>query len=203
MFLVRLGMQMRFPEEKMALDSPMRCAVQSTQSSHPRWKQLDHLAGVLYVSAHQTLLPTLLRNYDRHAMATGEEIRMPCMNHRIVSIASALPWTSKIRNGFSKAIIRDAVAALIPSSIAYRKTKIAFNSPVLDWMKRPLKPFLLDTLASASFRTCSLVDPIAVSQMARSVIDRNDATSLMGETAWTALTPYFWESAIVQRKAAA
>lgn len=180
-----------------------RGRVQSAQSGHPRWKDLDHLTRVLYVSAHETVLPTLLRNYDRYAMANGVEIRMPFMDHRIVSFASALPWTSKIRNGFSKAIIRDAVADLMPSSIAYRKTKIGFNSPVVDWMKGPLKPFLLDILASASFRTCPLIDPATVAGMVRGVIDREDATFHMGEAAWTALTPYFWENAMVKRKAAA
>lgn len=178
-----------------------RARVASAEATHPRWRDLDHLTRVLYVSAHETVLPTLLRNYDRYAMANGVEIRMPFMDHRIVSFASALPWTSKIRGGFSKAIVRDAVADLMPSAIAYRKTKIGFNSPVVDWMKGPLKPFILDLIASTSFRSCSLIKPDRVASMLRAVIDRPDATFHMGEAAWTALTPYLWERAVLKGEA--
>ena len=130
----------------------------SRDAQHPAWRGLDHLNQQLYVSTHETILPTLLRNYDRYSMANGVEIRMPFLDHRILSFAFSLPWSSKIRNGFSKAVIRDAVAPYMPAEIAYRKTKIGFSSPMVDWMKGPLKGFMLDTINSQSFRECSLID---------------------------------------------
>ncbi len=175
-----------------------RGRIASVDSGHPNWSRFDHLNRILYVSSHETILPTLLRNYDRYSMANGVEIRMPFMDHRLVTFAFSLPWTSKIRNGFSKAIIRDAVADLMPKSIAYRKAKVGFNSPIVDWMKRPLRPFFLDILASSSFKTCSLINATATANMVCKVIDEPTPNYLQGEAAWTALTPYFWEQTFLK-----
>ncbi len=175
-----------------------RGKVASAESGHPRWKTMDHLNRILYVSSHETILPTLLRNYDRYSMAGGVEIRMPFMDHRLVAFAFALPWEAKIRNGFSKAIVRDAVADLMPASIAYRKAKVGFNSPIVDWMKGPLKPFFLDVLESAAFKSCALIDAPAVAEKVRTVIREPGVRFLEGEAAWTALTPYFWEQAFLK-----
>jgi asparagine synthase (glutamine-hydrolysing) len=133
-------------------------------------------------------------------MANGVEIRMPFMDHRIVSFAFALPWTSKIRKGFSKAIIRDAVAQFMPEKVAYRKTKIGFNSPIVDWMQGPLKNFMLDMISSSTFKECRLIDPIVVANKIRSVIDNPDAKFSEGEYAWTMLTPFLWEQSVIRRK---
>ena len=166
---------------------------------HPAWERLDTLNRILYASTHENVLPTLLRNYDRYSMANGVEIRMPFMDHRIVAFAFAMPWRSKLRNGYAKAIIRDAMAPYMPHEVAYRKSKIGFNSPIVDWMKGPLKTFFLDTIGSASFRECGLIDPQAVAEKVRRVIDDPQASFNMGEQAWTQLTPYLWEQAVIRR----
>ena len=51
----------------------------------PRFHNLDSLTKKLYEIFHVSILPTLLRNYDRYSMASGVEIRMPFMDHRLVS----------------------------------------------------------------------------------------------------------------------
>lgn len=171
----------------------------SKDSTHPRYKQLDHLTRQLYIHTHENILPTILRNYDRYSMANGVEIRMPFMDHRLVSFAFSLPWTSKIRKGFSKAIIRDAVADLMPKEVAYRKSKIGFNSPIVDWMQGPLKQFFLDTIHSQSFKSSNLIDPKAVAGKINSVIGDSRALFSDGEKAWTMLSPYLWEQAVLRK----
>jgi asparagine synthase (glutamine-hydrolysing) len=166
---------------------------------HPAWKHLGSLNQQLYTSTHETILPTLLRNYDRYSMANGVEIRMPFMDHRIVSFAFALPWASKIRKGFSKAIIRDAVAQYMPMEVAYRKTKIGFNSPMVDWMQGSLKSFMLDTISSSTFKECQLINPTAVANKIRYVIGNPDAKFADAELAWTMLTPFLWEQSVIKR----
>jgi asparagine synthase (glutamine-hydrolysing) len=172
----------------------------SIDNKHERWQVLDTLNKQLYVSTHETILPTLLRNYDRYSMASGVEIRMPFMDHRLVSFAFALPWQSKIRNGFSKAIVRDAVAEYMPQSVAYRKTKIGFNSPIVDWMQGPLKVFILDAISSKTFKECQLIDPVLVASKVRQVINNKTARFAEGEQAWALLAPYFWERAVIKRE---
>jgi asparagine synthase (glutamine-hydrolysing) len=168
-------------------------------NSHPRFKKLDELNKILYASTHENVLPTLLRNYDRYSMSNGVEIRMPFMDYRIVSFAFAIPWTSKIRKSFSKSVVRDAMSEYMPREIAYRKSKIGFNSPIVDWMKGPLKSFFLDIINSSSFKNCELIDPPAVSNKVLDVIKNTKATFSEGEQAWKLLTPYLWEQAVIKK----
>jgi asparagine synthase (glutamine-hydrolysing) len=171
----------------------------SVDSEHGLWKSLDSFNKKLYISTHETVLPTLLRNYDRYSMSNGVEIRMPFMDHRVVTFGFALPWTSKIRGGFSKSIIRDAIGKYMPSEIANRKAKIGFNSPIVDWMKGPLKEFMLDTISNRTFRESQLIDAKRVSERIKSVIFDKEVTMEDGVNAWTMLTPYLWEKAVIKR----
>ncbi|WP_147819502.1 asparagine synthase (glutamine-hydrolyzing) [Salidesulfovibrio onnuriiensis] len=173
-------------------------AVVSRDMDHPRWQELDHLTRVLYVAAHETILPTLLRNFDRYSMANGVEIRMPFMDHRIVSLAFSLAWDDKVRGGFTKAVVRRGLGEIMPEDIAWRRAKIGFNSPIVDWMKGPLREFFMDEVSSIAFSACDLVDKETARSRLQAVMDDPDATYAQGEAAWTALVPYFWEQALLK-----
>ncbi len=174
--------------------------IQGRDAQHPAWRNMGHLNQRLYASTHETVLPTLLRNYDRYSMANSVEIRMPFLDHRILTFAFSLPWTSKIRGGFSKAIIRDAIAPYMPAEVAYRKTKLGFNSPIVDWMKGPLRNFMMDTIHSEAFNACKLIDPNQVSRAVLNVINNPGAKFTDGEHAWQLLSPYLWEKAVIRHK---
>jgi len=169
-------------------------------AADPRYGQLDTLNKILYASSHETILPTLLRNYDRYSMASGIEIRMPFMDYRIVELAMSLGWRSKLHGGYSKSIIRDAMAPYMPKDIAYRKTKIGFNTPIVEWMKGPLKEYFKDTIRSGEFLSCDLIDPKKTMEQVTRVITDSSATFAMGEQAWSSLYPYLWERAFVKNQ---
>ena len=59
---------------------------------------------------HGTVLPTILRNFDRLSMAHGVEVRMPFMDWRLVTYTMALPEASKSSDGYTKMIARRAMA---------------------------------------------------------------------------------------------
>ncbi len=162
-------------------------------ASDRRYRAMDTLGKTLYASSHETILPTLLRNYDRYSMANSVEIRMPFMDYRMVSLGMSLPWKSRLHGGYSKSIIRDAMAPYMPKEIAYRRTKIGFNTPIVEWMKGPLKEYFTDTVSSQSFGNCDLIDPVKVKHLVTEVIEDPAATFAMGENAFKALYPYLWE----------
>lgn len=168
-------------------------------SSHPKWQELDYFTQKLYISFHQTVLPTLLRNYDRYSMMNGVEIRMPFMDHRLVSLAFSLTWQSKIRGGYTKAIIRDAVADLMPKEVAYRKTKIGFNAPMVNWFKGPMRTFFEEIMVNTDFKQSSIVDATETTQKIRNVIDNPKATFHEAEAAWIAITPYLWQQGFLKQ----
>ena len=164
------------------------------------YRRLDTLNRILYVSSHETILPTLLRNYDRYSMASGVEIRMPFMDYRIVTFAFSLGWRSKLHGGYSKSIIRDAMAPYMPQEIAYRKTKIGFNTPIVEWMQGPMRKYFEDVISSSSFKSCDLIQPERVKSQVEQVIHNDKASFIMGEEAWSALYPYLWEQAVLKHK---
>lgn len=166
----------------------------------PRYKKMDRLGKRLYASSHETILPTLLRNYDRYAMANSVEIRMPFMDYRMVTLGMSLPWQSRLFGGFSKSIIRDAMAPYMPHDIAYRRTKIGFNSPIVEWMQGPLKNYFTDIINSESFENCDLIDPQTVKADIENVINNKNATFAMGESAFSGLYPYLWDQAFIKQK---
>ena len=96
----------------------------------------------LYRDFHTTLLPSILRNYDRCSMAHGIEVRMPIMDWRLVTLAFGLPAESKIGNGFTKRILRDALLGIMPEKNRVRQSKIGFNSPMVEWFNGGLAPLL-------------------------------------------------------------
>lgn len=168
-------------------------------AAHPKWKTLDYATQKLYISFHQTVLPTLLRNYDRYSMMNGVEIRMPFMDYRLVTYAFSLSWGAKIRNGYTKAIIRDALRDLIPVGVVNRKTKIGFNAPMVDWFRGPMRGFFEQALGSDSFARSQMVDSEAVRAQVESVMNAEQATFHQAEAAWMAIAPYFWERGFFDR----
>ena len=168
-------------------------------ASDIRYRKMDRLGKTLYASSHETILPTLLRNYDRYSMASSVEIRMPFMDHRMVCLGMSLPWKSRLHGGYSKSLIRDAMAPYMPKEIAYRRTKIGFNTPIVEWMKGPLKEYFTDLIGSSSFAGCDLIDPAAVRSQILRVIEDPKATFAMGEKAFTDLYPYLWEQNFLKR----
>ena len=84
----------------------------------------------LYVIFHLTILPTLLRNYDRYSMAESVEVRMSFIDHRLVSFVFSLPLSSKIGGDYTKRIVRDAMKDIVPEPILTRRDKIGWNAPL-------------------------------------------------------------------------
>ncbi|MBR5375947.1 MAG: asparagine synthetase B, partial [Lachnospiraceae bacterium] len=93
---------------------------------------------------------------------------------------------------------RDAMAPFMPREIAYRRTKIGFNSPIVEWMKGPLKEFFLDITDNDDFRNCDLIEPSEVRKKVEKVIYGQDATIGDGEQAFSALYPYLWEKYVIK-----
>jgi asparagine synthetase B (glutamine-hydrolysing) len=100
----------------------------------------------LYNEFHYTLLPAILRNYDRCSMAHGIEVRMPFMDWRLVTYTFGLPALSKAGGGWTKRVLREAMRGIVPDSILDRRTKIGFNSPMIEWFNGGLGS-LVETLS--------------------------------------------------------
>jgi asparagine synthase (glutamine-hydrolysing) len=95
------------------------------------------LNGVLYFNTRIHGLEELLRYADRNAMAHGREVRLPFLNHELVEFIFSLPSHFKIRNGWTKWLLREAVKGTLPDPIVWRKEKVGFEPPQEEWMTQP------------------------------------------------------------------
>jgi asparagine synthase (glutamine-hydrolysing) len=162
----------------------------------PKKEQFDFLNSTLFSSTFTTILPTLLRNYDRYSMMNGVEIRMPFLDYRIVEFAFSIPYSSKVRHGFGKAIIRDAMSDIMPREIAYRKDKIGFNSPAHDWMNKELKTWINDLIHSNAFNNSALIDQTKTFKFVSETINKKTIDFTEATKAFEQLIPVIWEKSL-------
>ncbi|OWY19294.1 asparagine synthase (glutamine-hydrolyzing) [Sphingobacteriales bacterium UPWRP_1] len=160
---------------------------------------LGALNKALYQLFHTQNLPTLLRNYDRYSMASGVEIRMPFLDHRIVSYCFSVPYTSKFRQGYTKSLLRHAIAPLMPPQIAWRKYKMGFQTPIANWMQGEWKPFFTGIINEPEFARCPFMNPHAVKQSIEAVMHNPKATYRQAEIAYSAINPYLWHKFVYNR----
>lgn len=91
-------------------------------------------------------LPALLRNFDRAAMMNSVEIRMPFMDWRLVTYVFSLPTSSKIGQGFTKLLVREAMKGKMDESVRTRTFKVGIGSPVEYWFNGALKEWVMDNI---------------------------------------------------------
>lgn len=96
-------------------------------------------------------LPGLLRYEDRDSMAFSIEARVPFLDVRLVEFAFRLPGSAKIRDGWTKAILRDALADRVPVGVARRTDKMGFLTPEAEWLRGPLQAWAREIIFSPEF----------------------------------------------------
>jgi asparagine synthase (glutamine-hydrolysing) len=140
----------------------------------------------LYRMFHGTVLPTILRNFDRLSMAHGIEVRMPFMDWRLVTYTMALPEASKASGGYTKMIARRAMADQMPESIRMGRRKVGFNSPMPEWLNGPLVDWTATLLDRKVPAFSELVDEIRL----REAVDRLTASKTWNWESVGRIWPY-------------
>jgi asparagine synthase (glutamine-hydrolysing) len=95
----------------------------------------NELNNVLYYNTLINGLEELLRYADRNSMAHGREVRLPFLNHELVQFIFSLPAGYKIRDGWTKWILRKSMENRLPAEITWRRNKVGFEPPQQQWME--------------------------------------------------------------------
>lgn len=96
---------------------------------------IKNLQDILNYNTNIFGLNDLLRFADRNSMANSCEVRLPFLNKDLVAFVSSLPATYKIKNGFTKWILRESIKNQLPKEIVWRKGKIGYEPPQKLWMQ--------------------------------------------------------------------
>jgi asparagine synthase (glutamine-hydrolysing) len=98
---------------------------------------VTRLNDALYYNALTNGLEELLRYADRNSMAHGVEIRLPFLDHHLAEFLFSLPARFKIREGYTKWLLRINTKSILPPAIVWRKDKIGYEPPQHQWMTNP------------------------------------------------------------------
>lgn len=146
----------------------------------------------LYRMFHATVLPTILRNFDRLSMAHGIEIRMPFMDWRLVCFTLSLPDSEKMSGELTKVIARRSLAGMLPDSIRNSPRKVGFNSPMPGWLNGPLQPWTLALLNARCDPFDAIVDSRRLDALVRAHNDRAEWDWASAGRLWPYLHMKWW-----------
>ena len=93
------------------------CAAEGTLQQHQR-----HLFVADYLAA-------IVEHEDRNSMAFGVESRLPFLDYRIVEFARSLPDRYLLRDGWTKAVLREAMKGRVPEAVLRRPRKLGLPGP--------------------------------------------------------------------------
>jgi asparagine synthase (glutamine-hydrolysing) len=118
------------------------------------------LQGVLEDQLVHSSIPALLHYEDRNSMAYSIEARVPFLDYRIVEFALSLDPSYKIRGSWTKWILRQATADLMPPKVTWRRSKFGYPTPMAHWLRRdPDREHVRSILFSREHWQRELVDP--------------------------------------------
>ncbi len=118
----------------------------------------DRCTNELYQSVVEHGLPSLLRYEDRNSMAFSLEARVPFLDWRLVALGFRLPPELKLHDGWTKWVLREAMADDLPEKIRWRRDKKAFATPQAEWLHGPLRDWVREILGSRELRERGFVD---------------------------------------------
>ena len=96
---------------------------------------------VMFLNQRLYLGEGVLMKVDRASMLSSVEARAPFLCHRLVGLAADIPVAAHLRGGQTKALLRRAVAELLPPDLT-RRPKKGFGAPLGPWLAGPMRGLL-------------------------------------------------------------
>ncbi len=90
-------------------------------------------------------LPHLLKYEDKNSMYHSIESRLPFIDYRLVETALSINNDFKIKDGWTKYLLRKSTEEFLPPEITWRKNKLGFNAPEKTWITS-ISPMIKESL---------------------------------------------------------
>jgi len=98
---------------------------------------------------------------DRMSMAHSLEVRSPLCDYKLIEYVTSLPTSYRLKGTRSKHILKEVAKQWLPHNIVERK-KVGFDSPIGQWFKTELRPFLETFLSKDQIAKSGLLNPAGV-----------------------------------------
>jgi asparagine synthase (glutamine-hydrolysing) len=136
-------------------------------------------------------IPTLLHHEDRMSMAHSIESRLPFLDYKLVEFAVNCAPSLKLRDGWSKWILRNAMTGTLPEKIRLRKTKLGFDTPDREWVRMGLSNGQRALWDAPRLRMERFLDPRKVAQECQKFL-RQAPTALSSDLIFRAVSLELW-----------
>jgi asparagine synthase (glutamine-hydrolysing) len=154
-----------------------------------RYPRSQYTRRMMYLEFKQRLPELLLMRVDKVSMATSIEARVPFLDHRIVEFAFRLPAKIKLGpNHVPKNILKKAAEGILPNEHIYRK-KMGFAAPVNEWLRKDLRVFVEDHLASSHI----VREFMRAEEVQRLIAEHSTGERNNGQLLWSLLNLVLWE----------
>ena len=80
----------------------------------------------------QETVPVILHEDDLNAMYYSIENRSPFLDRGLFEFTNSIPSRLLMRDGYAKALLRDAVRGIAPDAIVNNHRKVGFNAPIFS-----------------------------------------------------------------------
>jgi asparagine synthase (glutamine-hydrolysing) len=159
------------------------------------------LARAAWLEMTTLLSPYLLSTQgDRMAMASGVELRVPFLDHRLVELAAAMPVLAKLDGLRDKAILRTWAARVLPERVAERP-KQAYRAPdVSPFIGSDAPEWVDDLLEPRALRDVGVFDPSAVAGLVRRRKAGRAESELERQALVAIVTTGLWHRAFVEER---
>jgi len=97
---------------------------------------VNNLAELLRYDLFAGSIIELLKYEDANSRVFSIESRVPFLFHPLIEYLFSLPMSAKIRNGWTKYLLREAMKGTLPEKVRLRRSKLGFPAPEEEWAKR-------------------------------------------------------------------
>jgi asparagine synthase (glutamine-hydrolysing) len=148
----------------------------------------NKLKSFLWFDQKYFMADDILAKVDRISMAHSIEVRPPFLDNRIIEFAATLPPSLQMQGSKQKVVLKYLMKDKLPSSVLTRK-KVGFDIPAHEWLRGPLKKFMLDVLNTGMSSYPELFNRVAI----QSCIDQHlERKQNLGYHLWGLMILFMW-----------
>lgn len=154
----------RISRQLFSMDTVTRITGRINEENNGHHQDTDIVNAISRLELNGYMTNTLLRDTDAMSMAHSLEVRVPFVDVKVVDYVLSLPGDWKLRNGYPKPLLADALGDLLPRDFLARP-KMGFTLPFEKWLQQNLRREVSSVLEDPN----SLAGPALNSEAVRKI----------------------------------
>jgi asparagine synthase (glutamine-hydrolysing) len=166
--------------------------IRSTEEIPGYKSRLVGIKGDLDKAVHYSMLPQILRVFDRASMAHSVESRAPFMDYRLIQFIFSLSEAQLYQGLGQKPFVRVGLSQFLTQQVKENQVKRGFAGDVFNWFKNPSTIRQLEAISSEeAFKSTNFIDQQAYLDLVEKSKYRNLAPTEV-TALWRAYSYIVW-----------